>query len=77
MKLYFVIYTDEDGDNMDWFVIAHDRTEAVKIWRRDNCIEPGIADGPSTVFLVPAVVSTISANAGARLLEWSRDVELA
>ena len=74
LKLYFVSCDNNDGENMDWFAIAESPEQAVKIWRRDNSIEPGCNFHPA-VFIVQDFVSAAASYGGARLLEWRGDIK--
>lgn len=75
MKLFFVSHDNDDGENMDWFVAANDRDQAVDVWRRDNAIEPGIADGPTNVFHV-ACASLKYMGPEPKLLGWHTTEEI-
>lgn len=76
LKLYFITHTNDDGDNLDLFVIAHDRKEAVMLWREWEMVKDFYeGDAPSpTVFEVPCVIPANEPDA--RHLEWHGEVKL-
>jgi hypothetical protein len=75
MKLFFITHDNDDGENMDWFVAANDRDQAVEVWRRENGVEPDIADGPTHVFEV-ACASLKRPPPQPKLLGWHTTEEI-
>lgn len=69
-SLFLVQFSTDDGDNLDWFVIARDKAEAVKLWREHEMVADFIDDGdePEKVWVIPAV--TPSLFAPSQVLEW-------
>ena len=57
LRLFFITYTDEDGENFDWFVTAKDYRHAFELWRKYHEIVPGqqFEDRQATVWPVPPV----------------------
>ena len=70
MKLYLVVYENDDGENCDQFVQAGDPQEAILMWgvhREDYITEP------THVYQVP---TTFDEGEPAKVLEWGMDIEL-
>lgn len=70
MKLYLVIFEDDDGHNHDQFVQADNPQEALLLWgayREDYITEPTH---------VYQVTTTLDEHAPAKVLEWGTDIEL-
>ena len=66
-RLYFVAFTDDDGDCFDAFVEANDAEQAVRLWRDFNrdALDQMRCQGrptitPDDVFLVPTLTGTES-----------------
>ena len=69
MNLFFLTGTSEDGENLDLFVIAHNRAGAVKLWQEWEFVAELYENvpPPAQVFLVP----TAPYGGFPRLLDWS------
>lgn len=69
-SLYLVQFSTDDGDSLDWFVIARDKAEAVKLWREHEMVADFIDDDdePEKVWAIAA--ATPSLFAPSQVLEW-------
>lgn len=73
MKL-FLVTGEEGGENYDLFVIAHDRDQAVEIWKKWDFVAGAFDDDPpppGNVFVLPVVIPDTVSRDGPRPLEWA------
>lgn len=70
MNLYFIVATDDNGDNQDWFVVAGTPEAALELWK-NRTGEPDEDDIRPVVFLVPATPHATEPT----ILGWHAEVE--
>ena len=68
-NLYLIQDTTDDGDSLDWFVVARDKAEAVKLWSEHEMVADFTDDPPEKVWLIQA--ANISPFMDSQVLEWS------
>ena len=70
LPIFFINGTNDDGDSLDWFVVASDAKAAVALWRSENTIAPACSDTPR-VFQLPTSMDVDEP----RLLAWHAEVK--
>lgn len=72
MQLFFISHENDDGENMDLFVWANDRDEAVKLWRNWDFVADYYDNDPdpNAVFIVP-----LEAPLNPTILSWHSEVK--
>jgi hypothetical protein len=73
LRLYFVAYTSDGGDNFDHFVWAHTPSEAVSLWKANYWDEGECCVDDQEVRVYK--VDTPQPWEEARVLEWHADIK--
>lgn len=73
MNLYFIACTDDNGENQDWFAVAHAPEEAIALWQKDCVYDDTMK--PDRVFLVPAIPHGALCTKGPAVINWHSEAK--
>lgn len=74
LKLHHVAHTDYDGNDLSLLVLAHDKDEAIRLWREWGPVADAynVKPQPDAVFEVRTL--PVPEGEHARRLDWHKDL---